>query len=321
MINPTASNPADLLMVGPLLPEIVTYVESRHRLHRWWEMEDPALFLRDRGAAVRGILTSGRFGATRALMDSLPKLEAIISFGVGYDSIDIDAARSRGLAVTNTPGVLDDCVADTALALILALGRRICEADRFTRAGRWPQASFGLGHKVGGKRCGIVGLGNIGRQIALRAEAFGMQISYCNRRRRDDVPAHYQYCPDLPALARESDYLVLAVPGGKQTRHMVDAQVLDALGPQGYLVNIARGSVVDETALARALQEGRIAGAGLDVFEHEPRVPEALMDMDNVVLLPHIASGTHETRKAMAGLFMANLDGWFERREAVSRVV
>ncbi|WP_459614898.1 2-hydroxyacid dehydrogenase [Bordetella sp. 2513F-2] len=310
----------DLLMVGPLPPAVIDDIDRRYRLHRWWEIEDRQAFLQDRGRAVRAIVTSGRYGATRELIESLPSLEAIISQGVGYDPIDVSAATARGVVVTNTPGVLDACVADTALALILAVSRRVCEADRFVRAGRWPEEAFPLARKTSGKRCGIVGLGNIGRQIAVRAQAFDMQIGYYNRRARQDVPADYRYYPDIVELARDSDYLVLAVPGGVQTRHLVDGRVLEALGPDGCLINVARGSVVDEAALVRALQQGAIAGAGLDVFEHEPQVPPELLAMDQVVLLPHIASGTVETRQAMADLVLANLDGWFSRRQVLTPV-
>lgn len=312
---------ADLLMVGPLLPELTADLESRYRVHRLWEARDPAALLREHGPAIRGIATSGRFGATRELMSALPALEGIFSFGVGYDTIDVAAAKARNVVVTNTPGVLDACVADTALALMLAVSRRIAEADRFVRAGRWPAEGFGLGTRMSGKRCGIVGLGNIGLQIARRAQAFDMEILYTNRKPRPDAPAPYRYCPDIAALAEQSDYLVLAVPGGEATRHMVNARVLDALGPKGWLINIARGTVVDEAALVAALQQKRIAGAGLDVFEHEPATPAELNGMDNVVLLPHIASGTHETRRAMADLMRSNLDGWFRESQTHTRVV
>lgn len=308
-------------MVGPMLPALMADIESRYRVHRWWEIKDQETFLKTQGLTIRGIVTSGRFGATKALIDALPALEGIFSFGVGYDPIDIDAARNRGVVVTNTPGVLDDCVADTALALMLAVSRRICEADRFVRAGHWPTQAFGVGRKLGGKRCGIAGLGNIGLQIAQRAKAFGMDISYYNRKARADVPTDYRYCADLASLAKESDFLVLAVPGGAQTRHMVNAEVLNNLGSEGVLINVARGTVVDEQALVAALQEKRIAGAGLDVFEHEPEVPDALLTMDQVVLLPHIGSGTVETREAMAGLVVKNLDAWFTREEVLTRVV
>jgi len=312
---------ADLLMVGPLLPELVADLESRYRVHRLWEAQDPAALLREHGAYIRGIATSGRFGATRELIDALPALEGIFSFGVGYDTIDVAAAKARNVVVTNTPGVLDACVADTALALMLAVSRRVAEADRFVRAGRWPNEGFGLGTRMSGKRCGIVGLGNIGLQIARRAQAFDMEILYTNRKPRPDAPAAYRYCPDIETLAGQCDYLVLAVPGGNATRHMVNAQVLNALGPDGWLINIARGTVVDEAALVAALQQKRIAGAGLDVFEHEPATPAELNGMDNVVMLPHIASGTHETRRAMADLMRSNLDGWFREGQVHTRVV
>ncbi len=314
MTDTASTRDIDLLMVGPLAPALIDDIGSRYRLHRLWEAADRAAFLRRHGAAIRGIVTSGRFGADRALIESLPKLEVINSFGVGYDPIDVDAARERNVVVTNTPGVLDECVADTALALMLAVPRRIAEADRYVREGRWPEASFGLGRKVTGKRCGIVGLGNIGRQIAARAEAFAMPVAYCNRSPRPDAPERYRYYADPAELAANSDFLVLALPGGAHTRHLVDARVLKALGSQGYLINVARGTVVDEQALVSALQHGEIAGAGLDVFEHEPQVPQALIDSDRTVLLPHIGSGTAETRDAMGDLLLANLDGWFSSR-------
>ncbi len=321
MTSPLTAPAADLLMVGPLLPELTADLESRYRIHRWWDAPDQAALLREHGPAIRGIATSGRFGASRTLIDALPALEGVFSFGVGYDTIDVAAAQARNVLVTNTPGVLDACVADTALALMLAASRRIAEADRFVRAGRWPQEGFGLGTRMSGKRCGIVGLGNIGLQIARRAEAFDMPILYTSRNPRADAPAHYRYCANVMELAAESDFLVLAVPGGEPTRHLVNAAVLDALGPHGWLINIARGTVVDETALAAALRERRIAGAGLDVFEHEPATPAEWNALDNVVMLPHIASGTHETRRAMADLMLANLDGWFRDGTTVTRVV
>lgn len=321
MTDSLPASAAHLLMVGPLLPELVADLESRYRVHRLWEAADPAALLREHGPSIRGVATSGRFGATRELISALPALEGIFSFGVGYDTIDLAAAQEHGVVVTNTPGVLDACVADTALALMLAAPRRIGEADRFVRAGRWPNEGFPLGTRMTGKRCGIAGLGNIGLQIARRAAAFDMEILYTSRKPRADAPAGYRYFPDITSLAAACDFLVLAVPGGNATRHLVNAQVLDALGPQGWLINIARGTVVDEAALVSALQNQRIAGAGLDVFEHEPATPAALNAMDNVVLLPHIASGTHETRRAMADLMVANLDGWFRDEKVLTRVV
>jgi len=321
MTDSLPSSAAHLLMIGPLLPDLVADLESRYHVHRLWEAADASVLLREHGASIRGIATSGRFGATRELIAALPALEGIFSFGVGYDTIDLAAARERGVVVTNTPGALDACVADTALALMLAAPRRIAEADRFVRASRWPNEGFPLGTRMSGKRCGIVGLGNIGLQIARRAAAFDMEILYTNRTPRADAPTEYRYVPDIESLAAECDFLVLAVPGGAATRHMVNARVLDALGAKGWLINIARGTVVDEAALVSALQGKRIAGAGLDVFEHEPATPDAFNTMDNVVLLPHIASGTHETRRAMADLMVANLDGWFREEKVLTRVV
>ncbi|AOB33462.1 hydroxyacid dehydrogenase [Bordetella sp. H567] len=307
-------------MAGPLLPDLMARIEAKYRVHRWWEIDDRAGFLARHGPAIRGIATSGRHGATRDMISSLPALEVIVSFGVGVDPIDMAGARQHGVVVANTPGVLDDCVADTALALMLSVSRRICELDRFVRAGRWRKESPPMGRKLGGRRCGILGLGNIGRQIARRAEAFGMEIAYHNRSPRADAPAHYLYCADVHALARESDILVLSLPGGGDTRKLVDQRVIDALGPQGILVNVSRGSVVDQDALVLALREGRLAGAGLDVFENEPDVPAALCAMEQVVLSPHIGSSTVETRQAMAELVLANLDGWFEHRRVLTPV-
>ena len=320
MTDTTATDPIDLLMVGPMPASITTHVDRHYRLHRWWELKDQAEFLQTHGKSVRGIVTSGRHGASRELIESLPNLGAIISQGVGVDTIDLDAAKARNIVVTNTPNVLNACVADTALALILNVSRRFCEADRFVRDGRWPNESFPLTIKPSGKRCGIVGLGNIGLQVAKRAEAFDMSIAYYNRRPRNDVPDHYRYYDDLISLAQDSDFLVVVVPGGGQTRHLIDEAVLNALGANGYLINVARGSVVDEPALVQALRDGRIAGAGLDVFEHEPQVPPPLLEMNQVVVFPHLASGTQETRQAMADLTLSNLEGWFKRQQVLTPV-
>jgi lactate dehydrogenase-like 2-hydroxyacid dehydrogenase len=316
----SATTLPELLMAGPLLPDLMARIEARYRVHRWWEMSNPTDFLARHGAAIRGIATSGRWGATREMIESLPNLEAIVSFGVGVDPIDMEAARQHDIVVTNTPGVLDECVADAALALMLAVSRRIPELDRFVRAGRWRNETPPMGRKLGGHRCGILGLGNIGRQIARRAEAFGMDIAYHNRSPRRDLPSHYLYCDDVYALARESDMLVLSLPGGADTRRLINQRVLDELGPKGVLINVSRGSVVDQDALICALHEGRLAGAGLDVFENEPEVPAELCAMEQVVLSPHIGSSTIETRQAMADLVMANLDGWFERRRVLTPV-
>lgn len=309
---------AQLLMIGPLSPALVERIEQTYRVHRFWEIDDQPGWLRTHADSIDAIATSGVFGARAELIEALPNLKAIISFGVGYDAIAVDTAKKRGIAVTNTPGVLDNCVADTAVAILLDLGRRISEADRFVRAGEWQNARFPLAGSIGGKVCGIVGMGNIGRAIAKRVEAFGMTVIYHNRRRRDDVA--YTYHETLEGLLEAADYAVLVVPGGSATDKLIGAEQLRALGPKGYLVNIARGSVVDEQALVTALQRGTIAGAALDVFADEPQVPAALLALDNVVLTPHIGSGTHETRQAMADLFFANLDGFFRQGKAVTPV-
>ena len=239
-------------------------------------------------------------------MAQLPALEIVSIMGVGYDGVDVAAAKARGAMVTHTPDVLNDDVADLALALALSIARRLPQADRYVRAGRW--ASDGpmpLATKLSGARMGIVGMGRIGQAIAHRAQAFGMSIAYTARSAKPALP--FAYHPSARELAAASDFLVVITPGGAGTRKLIDAAVLDALGPQGYLINVARGSVVDEQALIAALQQGRIAGAALDVFEAEPHVPEALRALDNVVLVPHIGSATRATRQAMADLARDNL--------------
>ena len=307
-----------LLQVGPLLPALQDALTSRHEVLRLWEAPDQAALLAARGRDVVALVTSGVHGATRELMSALPGLQAVFSFGVGYDSIDIAAARDLGVVVSNTPGVLDDCVADTAFALLIDVARGISAADRFVRRGDWRQGKFPLTSRLGGKTCGIVGLGNIGKSIARRVEAFGMEVAYHGRQRQPDVA--YRYHAELEDLARAADFLVLSLPGGPATDKLVDARILAALGPHGYLINIARGSVVDEPALVAALQAGTLGGAGLDVFAEEPEVPAALLTLDNVVLTPHLGSGTHETRQAMADLVLANVARYFAEGRLVTPV-
>ncbi|MCG7371594.1 2-hydroxyacid dehydrogenase [Pseudomonas luteola] len=308
-MSETTTQAPNLLLIGPLLPALQQEIESSYTIHKLWEAEDPQAFLNTHSDAIDGIVTSGIHGCKGEVMRALPNLKVIVSFGVGYDAIDIATARDRGVAVSNTPGVLDDCVADTAFALLIDVARGISAADRFVRNGCWLKEKFPLGRKLGGKTCGIVGLGNIGKAIAKRVSAFDMNVAYYGRHQQADVP--YRYEPDLKALASQSDFLVLAVPGGNATHHLIGTDVLQALGKDGFLINIARGSVVDEAALVSALQQGVIAGAGLDVFAHEPEVPQPLLEMDNVVLTPHLGSGTHETRQAMADLVLENLNLYF----------
>jgi hydroxypyruvate reductase len=269
-------------------------------------------FLAARGGEFEALVTSAAHGANAALIGALPGLRVISSFGVGLDQLDVAAASARGIPVGYTPDVLNDCVADLAFGLLLAVGRRIPEADRFVRAGRWsaqPPTPFPLGRQVSGAKLGIVGLGRIGRTIARRASGFDMEVRYHSRRPVEGVA--WQHEPQLVELARWADFLVVITAGGPETRHLIDATVLDALGTKGYLVNVARGSVVDEPALVRALQDKRIAGAALDVFEREPHVPYEFFTLDNVVLVPHIASATVQTREAMAQRVVDNLDAFF----------
>jgi hydroxypyruvate reductase len=301
-----------ILQNGHLLPALEAALGERYDVHPLWREADPQAFLSRHGARFRGYIASARHGADRAIIDALPQLRVISIFGVGLDAVDLDAARARGIPVGYTPDVLTDCVADTGLLLLLDVARGGSAADRFVRRGEWARgAQFRMATSVHHKRLGILGLGRIGRAIAQRAEGFDMQVRYHNRRPIEGVS--YGYEPTLHGLAQWSDFLVIAAAGGKDTKHLVSAEFLEALGPRSYLINIARGSVVDEQALLAALRQGRIAGAGLDVYEDEPNVTPGLLALDNVVLLPHVASNTHETRQAMADLALANLNDFFDR--------
>lgn len=286
-----------------------------HLLH---EAKDREAFLRQHAPAVRGLATFGPMPVDGRFMDTLPKLEIIANFGVGVDAINLADARQRGIIVTNTPDVLNEAVADTALALILNTMRQFPQAERHLRAGRWvSQAPYPLTADAGSKTLGILGLGRIGEAIAKRALACGMKIRYHNRNRKE---APHPYDPDPVTLAANSDVLMVVTPGGPETHKLVGAKVLDALGPQGYLVNIARGSVVDEPVLLRYLQEKRIAGAGLDVFVDEPHVPPEFFKLENCVLFPHVGSATAETRKAMGDLQIENLRLHFSGKPVRTRV-
>ena len=298
----------DVLVVAKLWPPMLEALQAAFTVHDRTHQSDPAVFAKI-APSIRAISGSGESKVPASLIAQLPALEMISVFGVGYDGYDIAAARVRGVPVTNTPDVLTDEVADMGLGLMLAIARRIPHADKYVREGRWPGGPMPLARKVSGARLGIVGLGRIGLAIAQRAAGFGMNISYTTRTARPDVP--YRYFASAVALAAEVDFLMVITPGGAATKGLINAEVLKALGPQGYLINVARGSVVDQTALIKALQEGVIAGAALDVFEDEPNVPEALRMMDNVVLTPHVASATWQTRHAMADLAFGNLQAHF----------
>ena len=295
----------DVLTVARLPPFLMQPLQAAYAVHDRLHETDPAAFAAV-APRIRAIVASGESVVGAGLIAQLPALEIISVMGVGYDGIDVAAAKARGVVVTHTPGVLNDDVADLAMALMLAWARQVARADRFVRAGQWPAGPLPFGHKVSGARLGIVGMGRIGKAIAQRAAAFGMRIAYTARSAKADLP--HRFLPTAAALAAQSDFLVVITPGGAGTRKLIDAQVLAALGPQGCLVNVARGSVVDETALIAALQAGAIAGAALDVFENEPNVPQALREMDNVVLTPHIGSATAQTRRAMVELAFDNLN-------------
>lgn len=297
-----------VLQVGPLLPTLAADLKSLHGavILPAGQAEQKA-FLNERGAEFDVAVTSGGVGVSAALMDALPNLAAIVNFGVGYDTTDVEEAARRGLLLSNTPGVLDDCVAETAVGLLLDTMRGFSAADRYVRRGDWlVHGNYPLTRVVSGAKVGILGLGRIGMAIARRLEGFNVEISYHNRNRRDDVS--YRYVESLLDLATECDALIIAAAGGPTTRGLVSAEILAALGPGGFLINVARGSVVDQPALVDALTSGRLGGAGLDVFTDEPRVPEALAALDRVVLTPHVGSGTRETRQAMADLTMDNLN-------------
>lgn len=294
----------DVLAVAKLHPFYQQALESLYTVHDRTHVTDPAAFA---GIAPRivGVAGTGEASVPRSLLSQLPNAKVVAVFGVGYDGVDVPAAIEYGIPVTHTPDVLTDDVADLAMGLVLSVGRTIPQADQFVRAGQWPNGPVALARKVSGARLGIVGLGRIGKAIAQRARAFGMSIAYTARTEKPD--SDFKFYPSAAELAAQVDFLVAITPGGAGTKHLINAEVLQALGPRGYLINVARGSVVDEEALIAALQNGTIAGAGLDVFANEPHVPEALWSLRNVVLTPHMASATSETRQAMADLAFANM--------------
>lgn len=293
-----------LLVLNQQTPEHLQQIGAVYDLVYAPTPAERAAAVAGRGRDIRAVLTIGTLGLTPDEIAAMPALELVCCMGVGYEGLPMDVLRARGIATANGAGTNDSTVADHAFGLILAIVRRIPERDRLCREGVWRDV-LTMPPQLEGRRLGIFGMGAIGAKLARRAAGFDMPVGYHNRRPVEGSP--HRYFDDLAELARWCDVLVCAAPGGAATRHKVNAAVLEALGPQGYLVNVARGSVVDQAALVEALQQGRIAGAALDVFEDEPRVPEALFALDNVVLTPHVASATHETRRAMADLQLENL--------------
>jgi len=302
-----------------MMPIVIETLDKAVTLHRLWEQTDKEAFLKEVGPRIRGVATSTLFGRVDAsLLDRLPNVEIVSSFGVGYDNVDAAEAAKRNIVVTNTPGVLDDEVADLTLGLLLATLRKIPQADRYLRDGKWLKASFPLSATLRERKVGIVGLGRIGKAIAKRLSGFDVSLAYHGRTQQDDVA--YSYYPTVTGLAEASDVLIVITPGGASTRHLIDAEVLKALGPNGVLINVARGTVVDEQALIDALKSGTILSAGLDVYEDEPRVPQELIDLEHVVLLPHIASASIHTRNAMGKLVADNLISWFDGKDPLTPV-
>ena len=306
----------EILQTGPLLASCEKALAERYTVHKLHETKDKDAWLKANGARIRAHAGSG---VQKGLMEALPNLEIIASFGVGYDNIDTATAKAKNIRVTNTPDVLNDAVAELTIGLMISLARRIPQSDQFVRQGKWPGNSFGLFSELTGKTVGILGLGRIGKEIAARAQAMKMRVVYYGRSHQPAVP--HIYYDNLEDMARDSDWLVVIAPGGKGTDGIVSRKVLEALGPQGKLVNVARGTLIDEAAMVELLQNGGLGGAALDVFEKEPEVPAALLGLDNVVLSPHQGSATNQTRDAMGALLVANLDRHFAGEPLISAVV
>lgn len=306
----------EILQTHKLLASCEKALAERYTVHKLHEAADKDALIAGIKDSVRGI-AGGNVGPE--LMDKLPKLEIIANFGVGYDSINTAAARERNIRVTNTPNVLNDAMAEITIGLMVSLARRLPQGDQYVRQGKWPGGSFPLQNELNGKTVGILGLGRIGKEIAVRAQAMKMRVVYHGRHRQTDEP--YIYYDKLVDMARDADWLVLIAPGGKSTDKIVNREVLTALGPEGFLVNMGRGTLVDEPVLVEMLQKGGIAGAALDVFDKEPGVPEALFGLDNVVLSPHQGSATHQTRYKMGALVVQNLEAHFRGEPLPSAVV
>ncbi|KAI4329243.1 hypothetical protein L6164_021531 [Bauhinia variegata] len=298
-----------VLLLCPLMPYLEEELDKRFKLFRFWNYPQKTQFLKDNAHSIRAVVGGTTDGADADLIEALPKLEIVSSFSVGVDKIDLNKCREKGIRVTNTPDVLTDDVADLTIGLILALLRRICACDQYVRSGKWKQGDFELTTKFSGKTVGIIGLGRIGMAIATRAEAFDCPISYYSRTEKPE--SKYKYYPNVVELASNCDILVVACPLTKETHHIINREVINALGPKGVLINVGRGKHVDEPELVSSLLQGRLGGAGLDVFENEPHVPEQLFGLDNVVLLPHVGSATVETRTAMADIVLGNLEAHF----------
>lgn len=306
----------DLVMMGPMLPSVTEALAKSFTIHRYWEADDKDAFLRDH-KATRFMATAN--GCTASVMEALPGLELISSFGVGTDSIDLQAAKARSINVTNTPDVLNDAVAELAIGLMLSLCRRIVHSDTFVRDGKWLEGRYPLTGELTGAKVGILGLGRIGKEIARRAQAFKMQVVYHGRSEQRFEP--YPYYADLEEMARDVDWIIAVVPGTPATNGLVSRSVLKALGPKGAMVNLGRGSLIDETAMLDLLKSGDLGGAALDVFAEEPKMSEEFWELSNVVLSPHQGSATEKTRWAMGDMVVRNLSAHQAGNPLISPVV
>lgn len=305
-----AAEKAEVLMIGPMMPLIVDGIAKAFTLHKLWEAPDREALINELAPRLRAMAAGGGSHARLEgdFLSRFPRLEIVSSFGVGYDHIDAKWAGAHGIVVTNTPDVLTEEVADTAMGLLLCTVREFPQAERYLRAGKWTSANYPLTGTLRDRTVGIAGLGRIGKAIARRLDASQVPVVYFGRNRQPDVP--YRYYSDLIAMARDVNVLMVVTPGGPETTNLVNAAVLDALGPDGILINVARGSVVDEAALIKALKEKRIKSAGLDVFVHEPKVPQELIAMDHIMLFPHLGSASVYTRQKMGQLVVDNLLAW-----------
>jgi len=309
----------DLLQTGPVPSFVQEQIDEQFRVHRLHDAADPDAFLNDVSDRVRAMVNFNAIEVDAALMEQLPKLEIVANMGMGYDAVDAKWAGKHGIVVTNTPDVVTAETADTTIGLLLNTVRELSASERYLRNGGWLDKPYPLTvASLQDRSCGIIGMGRIGKAIAHRLEAFGLPIAYHTRNEVSDVP--YRYYSDLVSMARDVDTLIAIVPGTPSTEKMVNREVLEALGSNGILINVARGSVVDEEALIEALQNGTILSAGLDVFEDEPNVPQALMDMDRVCLLPHVGTASVYTRRAMGQLVVDNLLSWAEGKGPLTPV-
>ncbi|MBY8976475.1 2-hydroxyacid dehydrogenase [Rhodobacteraceae bacterium NNCM2] len=310
----------EIIMIGPMLKTAMDDLEATYTVHRYWEAADKPALLAEIGPRIRAIATDGHSGVPTEVFEACPGIELIASFGVGYDNIDIPTAKARGIRVTTTPDVLNDAMAEITIGLMIALARKLPQADQWVRNGNWvPGQSYGLTSELTGATVGILGLGRIGKEIATRAQAMKMRVVYHGRREQPHLP--YAYYADLEEMARDVDWLVVIAPGSAETKGIVSRKVLEALGPKGRLVNVARGTLIDEPAMVEMLSSGALGGAALDVFEVEPHVPGGLMALDNVVLSPHQGSATDKTRYAMGDLVVGNMAAHFAGEPLLSPLI